>query len=309
MNVFKQCRYYNVPLWRCPQFLFVVMGFIIAAAIIATDIVARRFAAPEIVALIVLALAAVLFVISHVIISSFEMVARASRAKSDFISIMSHRLRSPLSAVKWRLEILMDKINSDGGGEVGPALSEIDGQNEKMIGIVNTLLELNSIEDDKLVLNPSAFPLKELAEEAAREQSVVSANLGIPIVVSAPDSLSDVFADREKIKNVVLHLLDNAFRYSLKENKITVILEELPESVRCSVADEGAGIMENERKKIFNKFFRGNGKMRYRTEGTGIGLFIAKEIVKRSGGKMGFISIEGRGSTFWFTLPKAKNQS
>ena len=275
-------------------------------AIIATNIVARKFVAPEIVALIVLALTAVLFVISHIIVSSFERIALTSKAKSEFISIMSHRLRSPLSSIKWRLELLADKMGAPNSEESSISLSEINEQNEKMIRIVNDLLELNNIEDNKLMLNRSAFPLKELLEETVQAQKTIPGNLDIPVFVSSPDSLPDVFADRSKIKHVIFHLLDNAFRYSLKENKITIVLEQLPKSVRCSVTDEGAGILENERKKIFNKFFRGKGKMRYQTEGTGIGLFIAKEIVEHSKGEMGFISIEGKGSTFWFTLPIAK---
>lgn len=309
LNTLKQCGHYNVPLWQCPQFLFVIMGIVMAVAIVATNIVAQKFVGPEIVALIVLALSAILFVISHIIVSSFERMARTSQAKSDFISIMSHRLRSPLSSVKWRLELLADKTDSINNEELSISLSEINGQNEKMIRIINDLLELNSIEDNRIILNRSAFPLKELVEETVGEQKNIPGNIDIPVIISAPDSLPDVFADIGKIKNVIFHLLDNAFRYSLKENKISIVLEELPKSVRCSITDEGAGILENERKKVFNKFFRSRGKLRYQTEGTGIGLFIAREIIKRSKGEMGFISVEGKGSTFWFTLPIAQTDN
>ena len=306
LNVCKQCEYYNVPLRRCPQFLFLMMGVFIAATIITTDAVARRYLSPEAVALIVLALTAVLFVISHIVISSFEMVARASRAKSDFISIMSHRLRSPLSSVKWRLELLADRVEEAAPEETREFLEDIREQNEKMIGIINDLIELSNIEDDKLVLNKSAFSLAEAVREAMEEKEEASREAGVPIVMSAPEGLGDVFGDREKTKGVVARLLDNAIRYSLKGNKVSVALENMPGGARCSVTDEGAGILESERKKIFNKFFRGRGKTRYQTEGTGIGLFIAKETIERSGGKMGFISIAGKGSTFWFTLPAAK---
>lgn len=306
LDITSQCREYNIRIWQCPQFLFLVMGFIIIVAIIATNIVARRFVAPEIVALIVLAVTAILFVLSHIIISSFERMAESSKSKSEFISIMSHRLRSPLSAIKWHLDLLIARKSLLSEEETKSSLSAIEGENEKMIRIVNDLLELNNIEDGNLMLSASCFSLVKLAEDAvhAWENALDSAPKNV--FVSAPDSLPDVFADKIKIKSVLFCLFDNALKYGTKEGKISVSLERFSDYVRCSVNDEGAGIQARNKKKVFSKFFRGDGILHYRTEGTGIGLFIAKNIVEQSGGKMDFNSIDGRGSTFWFTLPVAK---
>src|SRR3989338_9312150 len=140
LNIKKQCAQYRVGLWQCPQFLFLIMGMIIIVAIAATNTLANRYVAPEIAALIVLALAGVLFVIGHMIVSAFDRVARSARSKSEFISIVSHHLRSPLSAIKWQLDILLSRDFIEGKKSLDDTkryLMVIMENNERMIRAVN----------------------------------------------------------------------------------------------------------------------------------------------------------------------------
>lgn len=295
-DIFKRCKKYGIRIWECPQFLFLMMGVIIIVAIIGTNIAARSFVETEIVPLIILGVTGIFFVISYIIISSFERVTQSSIAKSEFISIMSHQLRTPLSGIKWQMSLVLDKKVNLNDEKIKTFLSEINEENEKMIRIVNDLLEINRIEDKSLILMPISFSLKELIEKIT--PSGVS--------VSVPENLPEVFADRIRIKNVLFHLIDNARCYTSDKARILIALKELPGYIQCSIKDEGIGISKEESKRVFTKFFRGENITRYKTKGIGIGLYISKYIIDVSGGKMGFISTESKGSMFWFTLPITK---
>ncbi|MBU3925884.1 HAMP domain-containing histidine kinase [Patescibacteria group bacterium] len=285
------------------------MGIIIIFSILLTNFVAQKFTEPGVVAMIVIVLTAVLMVINYIIVSSFERIAYSSKQKSEFISIMSHRLRSPLSSIRWQLDLLLNKLNNLSEEQENISLEEIKKQNERMIKVVNDLLELNLIEDRGLVLTPSSFSIKDLVEELVSLQRNNAEQNGVELFVSTSDQLPNVFADKTRIKNVIYRFIDNAIKYSVNGGKITVSLNKINNQVRCSVSDEGAGISEKEIKKVFTKFFRAREVLYYQTEGSGVGLYINKAVVELSGGKTGFNSIEGRGSTFWFTLPVASSQS
>ncbi|MDP3762864.1 MAG: histidine kinase dimerization/phospho-acceptor domain-containing protein, partial [bacterium] len=165
LNVAERCRVLRVGLWQCPHFLFIVMGFIIITAIVATHFVAERYAEPEISVSIVFIVTAVLFIIAHAVVNAFEKVAKASQLKSEFIGIISHELRGPLSAIKWELNLLSDGKISGSADKLQKGLGILAGENERMIKLLNDLLDLNRIGDKTFELNPAVFPLSELTKK------------------------------------------------------------------------------------------------------------------------------------------------
>jgi signal transduction histidine kinase len=113
-------------------------------------------------------------------------------------------------------------------------------------------------------------------------------------------------ADRARIKSVISRFIDNAMKYSTSSGDITVTIEDIGSHMKWSIADQGAGIPVDEVQRIFSKFFRASNILRYQTEGLGVGLYLSKYIIEASGGAIGFRTLEGYGSTFYFTLPKSK---
>lgn len=307
LNIKKNCSKYKVSIFQCPQFLFLLMGILIIVAIAGTYEMAKSYGEPEVAALIVLAVSAVIFIIGEVVINSFERVAVSSLAKSDFISIISHQLRSPLSVIKWQINMLTgEKTNGiEVQDDMKVFLETIYSQNEIMIKSVSDLLDVNRIEDGNMILTPENFSLVALTQKVIdeyRESAIIN---NINVFLNEGAGLLEARADPIRIKRVIEHLLDNAIRYSLNGGKISVNIEMSGANIIWKITDEGAGIPHDDRKRIFEKFFRSKNVTRYKTSGSGLGLFIAKSIVKLSGGRMEFLSLENKGSTFWFSLPTA----
>ena len=304
LNILAQCKRYGLSLWQCPQFLFLIMGIIIIGSTLTAYAIGTRYIEePELVALIVLLITAILFIIAVIITRSFERLAEASRMKSEFISVVSHQLRSPLSNLRWAIELLMSgrlgKIEEK-QTEYFRILKENSG---RMGELVSDLLIVSRIETATLPQKRKEISLEDLIKKLISEFKPFAQASNVEIEFKSEENLPKILADPSQIRLVVENLLDNAVRYIKDRGKVKMLLSRRGQNLYFEIEDNGVGIPKEDQKYIFQKFFRSENILRYQTQGSGLGLYISKAIIERSGGKIGFKSQEGVGSTFWFTLP------
>ncbi|MFH0906833.1 MAG: HAMP domain-containing sensor histidine kinase [bacterium] len=302
-NFPAQCKRYDLTLWQCPSFLFFLTGLITILTIISAYFIGRMYVRPEIVTLIVLGITAVLLIIGHFIVQGFEKLAQANRMKSEFINIASHQLRTPLTGIKWTINLIMRQKIKKFSTEQTEYIKDIEENNQRMIDLVNDLLNVSMIEQGKLILNSKKFSIKKLIQDIIKEYSFLAKASNIEFSLQTKSNTSIVLADQQKISIVLHNLIDNAIRYTQKGGTVKIALLKNGDSIRCEIQDKGVGIPKKDQNKIFKKFFRSQNIMRYQTEGTGLGLYIAQAIIKASKGKIGFQSEPEKGSTFWFKIP------
>lgn len=225
------------------------------------------------------------------------------RMKSDFISLASHQLRTPLSAMRWLLEMVL-------GGDAGVLtntqleyIKNIDASNQRMIDLVNQLLDISRLESGKILPQPSPTDLKQLVSGVVAQIKEKADENTIQLSPEIDPNLPLVLMDSKLITQVFLNLIDNAIKYSPAGGKVRILVGANKDSIVSQIIDTGIGIPESQKSRIYDKFFRADNAIRLNSEGTGLGLYLAKDIVEASGGKIWFESTEDKGTTFFFSLP------
>lgn len=298
INLRKRCEKYRLEsIWQCPEFLFLIFGIVIIGVIIASNLIVGYYGDPELAAFAAPFATILFLVISYSIIKSFEYLALASEMKSEFISIMSHQLRSPLTSIKWQIEARLLKSGEEPDNDLIRAILEED---ENALNTIKKFLELESIEKEKFLLNKKKFSIFDLVKKIADAKNKPFPN---PPIAIRSENEEMIFADYEKIKFVLESIIDNALKYGASDKKTEILTEKSGKNIKISVSDSGPGISKAASKKIFQKFVRPEEDIKYQIPGLGLGLYLSKKIIEKHSGKIGFETQKGKGSTFWFTLP------
>ncbi len=307
INPLSQCRRYRIPLWQCPSFLFLLMSLIIIAVIIGTYFIAAlNIDDPKIVSLIVLGVAAILLIINYIITRSFETITEANRMKTEFIGIISHQLRSPLTNLKYALEVIMPSILKRGSKKEKEYFEVLEENTKRMGNLIDDLLTVSRIETGRIPLKKEEVPLEEVTKKMILKVKPFAKACNVTIRLKTEKGLPKVLGDSFWLEQIIENLLDNAIRYIKKKGEVEIKLYSNPKKVFFRIKDTGVGIPKKEQKYIFQKFFRSENVLKYQTEGAGLGLYISKKVLKLMGGEIKFSSRENKGSIFWFTLPRAE---
>ncbi|MES2109643.1 MAG: ATP-binding protein [Bacteroidota bacterium] len=220
--------------------------------------------------------------------------------KNDFIAMASHELKTPLTSIKAYIQILAKRLALSGDSFVNSTLLKAGNQVNKMTDLIHAFLDLSRLESGKLHLKVTDFDLNELIEETIAETVTLSPGR---IINFKPKEELTIHADHEKIGQVVSNLLSNALKYSDKETIISVTAAKEKDNIKVSIIDKGIGIRPKDQEKLFQRFYRVEGDKLKNISGFGIGLYISSEIMQRHKGTIGVDSEEGKGATFYFTLP------
>ncbi len=280
------------------------MGIIIVSASVVSYLIGTRYIVdPELVALLVLAVSTLLFIISFVITRSFERLAEASRMKSEFINIISHQLRSPLTNIKWTFELLTSRELKVPSKKIEEYLNNVKENIARMVELIDDLLIVSKIEQGTFPILKKEIFLEDLIKDLISRFKVFAEASRIDLSFSPEKNLPEVYADPSLLKLVMENLIDNAIRYTKGGGKVELKLTKGEKNVIFEIKDTGVGIPEKEQKYIFKKFFRAENVTKERTRGSGLGLYVCRSVIARSGGKIWFESEEGKGTTFIFTHP------
>jgi len=224
------------------------------------------------------------------------------KAKTEFVSLASHQLRTPLSAIRWYSEMLLSNSAGALSDKQHKYLQEIYDANKRMIELVGALLNVSRIDLGTFTMEPEWTQLPELIETAISELAPKIEKRNITINKQY-GSVPDVHVDPKLTRIVFQNLLSNAVKYTPEGGSITITLEKQDDTIAFSVADTGYGIPQEQQDEIFTKLFRADNAQEIDPGGTGLGLYIVKAVVEKSGGSIWFESEEGKGTTFYGILP------
>ncbi len=235
---------------------------------------------------------------------SYEKLKDLDRTKMEFFTLISHELRNPLAIIKGYTELLYDGTLGPLNDKQKDKLARIRENVDKLADMVGKMSEISSLETRKYTVERGPVSMGDMVGEIAETMGFLFKNKRITLNVDIPENLPLVEVDRKKMEQVLLNLLNNALKYTPEGGHVTVTAEDRPADILVSVWDTGIGIPQKDLDKIFSGFYHSGYKLSYEYKGPGLGLAISRKIIEGHGGRIWAKSEVGKGSTFYFTIPK-----
>lgn len=228
--------------------------------------------------------------------------------KDEFISIASHELRTPITTIKGFLSMLLEGDFGDLGDEGKKTLKIMDSSVKRLGSLVEDLLNVSRIEQNRLKLSPEKMNLVEALNNIGDEFKLRAEEKGLKLILSVPEDLPDIYADPDKLTQVMVNLVGNSVKYT-KKGEVEIIAKQTDNKfINITIKDTGIGMTAKEREQLFSKFYRIQGEETKGIVGTGLGLWITKQLVELMGGEIFVDSIKHVGSQFYFTVPIYSSQ-
>ena len=231
-------------------------------------------------------------------------VAEANRLKTEFVSMVSHELRTPLTAIQGYAELLGEGADIP-DQERHECLASVKSNAERLLGLINELLDLSRIEAGRIDLRCASIDLKPLIESAARSLRPLIDGKRQALTLELGDAPPPVWADADRVTQILTNLISNASKYTPEGGRITVTARHAGDSVNVVIRDTGIGLSAEQQAQLFTPFFRAQRRGKDHAGGTGLGLVITRLLVERQGGRISVSSAPDQGSIFSFTLPVA----
>jgi signal transduction histidine kinase len=243
--------------------------------------------------------AAVLFVILLI----KKMLIQVDVAKTEFVSLASHQLKTPLTTIGWYAEMLAAGRGGELTSKARAYVEKIFHNNQRMVALVNSLLNVSRIEMGTLIIFPEPISIVKIADNVLEELFLAIEIKALKINKLYDKNTPLIFADPQLVRIVLQNLLSNAVKYTQKNGKIFVVIKKQAENIHITISDTGCGIPAYQQQQIFTKLFRADNAKAIETNGSGLGLYIVKAIIDQTGGKIWFESAENKGTNFNITLP------
>lgn len=235
-----------------------------------------------------------------------EKLKALDETKDEFISMASHQLRTPLTAVKGYVSMVVEGDAGKLTKQQQELLDQAFASSQRMVYLIADLLNVSRLKSGKFVIENKPTQLADVVESEMEQLTEVAKGKDQTLTYNKPDKFPELMLDETKIRQVIMNFADNALHYTQNGGHIQLNLVDKGDSVEYTVVDDGLGVPKGEQHHLFTKFYRANNAKKARPDGTGLGLFMAKKVIIAQGGAIIFRSEEGKGSTFGFTFPKAK---
>ena len=235
--------------------------------------------------------------------SSNVRLLQLDKAKDEFVGMASHQLRTPLTRVKGYISMVLEGDAGEITATQRQFLDEAFASSERMVHLIEDFLNVSRIQNGKFIIDRHPTDLSKVVEQEIEGLDPSAKSRNLKFVYKKPKNFPMIDIDESKIRQVIMNFADNALYYSHEDSDININLSVMGDNVVFIVKDTGIGVPSNEQEQLFSKFYRASNARKQRPDGTGVGLYLSKTVIDAHGGKIIFDSIEGKGSTFGFSLP------